>query len=461
MSYGKQGLHYGSQAKEIIMNVWNYFRRERDAPPGDEESQFGSRRANAAQKTLEATGVKSRSTLYKIEREGFVKPKKRGPKRRHAVEDIDDFDRGAIRQTISEMYKSKQWPTVDSILQQVKANIGFTGSKTTFIRLLKDMGYEFKKRSTRSHLKERPDIVAKRYEYLIKIKQIRQLTDCTVVYLDETFLHQNHVKSKCWMLGEEGGLNVPTEKGNRIIILHAGSKHGFIPGAELIFQSKTKSSDYHDEMNGEAFVEWFTNQLLPNIPQNSCIVMDNASYHSMLQQKIPTMSSRKAEMQQWLTSIYDIGWDPSMIKPQLYHLIKLHKPNCMRHVIDELARKHRHQILRLPPYHAELNPIELIWAQAKGDVAQSNTTFKMTDVMELLKNALAKITPERWAAVENHVIELENKLYEDEVKIDTTVPEDDLNTFHFYIDDSDSSSGSDSESDDEEQYFGAVTSSEK
>ena len=100
------------------------------------------------------------------------------------------------------------------------------------------------------------------------------------------------------MLRDEGGFNVPTGKGNRIIILHAGSKHGFVPGAELVFQSKTKSTDYHDEMNGEAFLDWFNTQLLPNIPANSCIVMDNAPYHSMRAEKIPTMKSLKSEMQE-------------------------------------------------------------------------------------------------------------------------------------------------------------------
>jgi len=60
-----------------------------------------------------------------------------------------------------------------------------------------------------------------------------------------------------------------------------------------------------------------------------------------------------------------------MIKPQLYALIKEHKPRCTKMVIDELAREQGHHVLRLPPYHCKLNPIELIWGQAKGDVAEN------------------------------------------------------------------------------------------
>ena len=41
----------------------------------------------------------------------------------------------------------------------------------------------------------------------------------------------------------------------------------------------------------------------------------------------------------------------------------------MKYVVDELALKRGITVLRLPPYHCELNPIELVWAQVKGEVA--------------------------------------------------------------------------------------------
>ena len=54
-----------------------------------------------------------------------------------------------------------------------------------------------------------------------------------------------------------GGWKHPSGKGQRLIILHTGSTDGWVPGVELVFQSKTKSSDYHDEMNSLHFLEWF------------------------------------------------------------------------------------------------------------------------------------------------------------------------------------------------------------
>jgi hypothetical protein len=50
--------------------------------------------------------------------------------------------------------------------------------------------------------------------------------------------------------------------------------------------------------------------------------------------------------------------------------------------------------------HCELNPIELIWAQVKGFVAENNTTFRLKDVKELLYGGFGKNTKEVWAKAE-------------------------------------------------------------
>ena len=55
-------------------------------------------------------------------------------------------------------------------------------------------------------------------------------------------------------------------------------------------------------MTSEHFEEWINDILIPKLEPNSIIVMDNASYHSRRLQKIPTKSSTKQEMKDWLTS---------------------------------------------------------------------------------------------------------------------------------------------------------------
>ena len=67
----------------------------------------------------------------------------------------------------------------------------------------------------------------------------------------------------------KGGWKVPSGKGQRLILVQAGGVEGWVDGANLVFKSKTNSADYHDEMNTEHYMEWFTQQLLPNLPPNS------------------------------------------------------------------------------------------------------------------------------------------------------------------------------------------------
>ena len=77
-----------------------------------------------------------------------------------------------------------------------------------------------------------------------------------VVFIDETWITTHHTKDREWQ-SKDGtqGRHVPSSKGQRLIISHAGSKNqGFIEGAKLIFQSKsTDNRDDHGEMNSDIF----------------------------------------------------------------------------------------------------------------------------------------------------------------------------------------------------------------
>ena len=119
-------------------------------------------------------------------------------------------------------------------------------------------------------------------------------------------------------------------------------------------------------MNHDTFRKWFEEQFLPNIPARSLIIMDNASYHSKISNKAPTYSRRKNEIIDWLSE-NNIAHDPSLTKSELMEICKCHKEK-QKYVIDEIANVHGHKILRLPPYHCEFNPIELIWGQVKREV---------------------------------------------------------------------------------------------
>ena len=67
--------------------------------------------------------------------------------------------------------------------------------------------------------------------------------------------------------------------------------------------------------------EWFREKLLPNIPPNSLIAMDNASYHSRIGEVLPKASWTKSKMYEWLV-YYNVTFSPHMTKKQLFPIIQ-------------------------------------------------------------------------------------------------------------------------------------------
>jgi transposase len=143
-------------------------------------------------------------------------------------------------------------------------------------------------------------------------------------------------------------------------------------------------------MNGELFEKWFNEELIPRLPPRAVIVMDNAS--SVQVEKFPTSSTTKVNMQKWLTD-HAISWEQNMNKPVLCNIIKQHKDKFKKFRIDALAEESGFNVLRLPPYHCDINPIEQIWSQIKRYVTAENTTFKIQDVERLTNEAITKVTP--------------------------------------------------------------------
>ena len=82
---------------------------------------------------------------------------------------------------------------------------------------------------------------------------------------------------------------------------------------------------------------------------------------------------------------------------------------------DKIANLHGHEVLRTPVRHCELNPIELIWAQVKGFVAENNTTFRLKDVKELVYGGFGRITKEVWAKARRPCIKNRKGVWEREL----------------------------------------------
>jgi transposase len=78
-----------------------------------------------------------------------------------------------------------------------------------------------------------------------------------------------------------------------------------------------------------------------------------------------------------------------MPKKDLMHIVDSERSKYDGYKIDDMAKAMGHSVLRLPPYHCDLNPVELIWAQIKHNVSVNNTQFKNNFMDKLIHEKLA------------------------------------------------------------------------
>jgi len=258
---------------------------------------------------------------------------------------------------------------------------------------------------------ERNDIVAMRVKFLRKMHDLKQNNDTRpVIYLGETWADQIHSRGTILQNSENSkGLKVPTGKGSRIIICHAGSSaFGFVRGAKLIIRCKSEANiDHHTQMNSTIFKKWFI-EMMQNLDEPCVIVMDNCPYHSVLVQNYPKSNDNKATFQKWLTE-NGVEFASFETLSELRERVKLLKSKNKRYELDDIALQMGHEVIRLPPYHRQYNPIELIWAQVKGEIANENNSFKSTDLENLVNIAIESITVDNWKRCVDHCERLQNE----------------------------------------------------
>ena len=137
--------------------------------------------------------------------------------------------------------------------------------------------------------------------------------------------------------------------------------------------------DYHDSMDGESYRCYFEKSICQNIPKHSVIVIDNAPYHSKNTENYPTSKCRKQQFVDWLTE-KNITFPDKALRAELWTLVKSEREKFPAKVMETVAKEYGHEILRLPPYHCELNPIELAWAAEKNYVAGENKDMSIDSV---------------------------------------------------------------------------------
>jgi hypothetical protein len=139
-------------------------------------------------------------------------------------------------------------------------------------------------------------------------------------------------------------------------------------------------------MTRKIFAKWLNEKLIPNLPLHCVVVLDNAPYHTIWDDKYQTKSSTKSVMTSLLQR-HNIQISQNMPRAVLFDLYQKNKPAEPIYRADLILGQTGHECEH-GPHHADLNPIELIWTNMKGKVAAKNLTFKFKDVQDLVDNAI-------------------------------------------------------------------------
>lgn len=414
--YHIRGKPLSSEEKQIVVSAKQYFDRNR--------SEFGSL-DSAAQMTADALGI-GLATVNRVMASYRKDPDsiKNSPQLRGRPSySVDVTHQEAVRSYIRNANLEGRHITLESIRSFLN-EISSTEESfhiSTLARTLDRWGFEFGKGIRSQYLKEKDHIVLARQNYLRKMRRNRivrsEKTRRPEVYLDESYVNKNHSNDFIWYSNEDGPwIQKPTGKGERLIIINAVTKDGWVPDAKVVFKSTRKTGDYHGQMNWNLFQKWFSEKLLPNIPGNSIIVMDNAAYHNILAEcSAPTPTCSKEKIFNWL-EYNNIPCKDDCLKIELVEILKKFAPEPT-YAIDMIANEYGHTVIRTPPYHPELQPIEICWGILKNEIAR-NCDFTMDNLMLQLENAFRKITAKTCQKIIKKIRSVEDNFWEDDAKLD-------------------------------------------
>lgn len=403
------------EEKHLLVSVKHYFDRNK--------SDFGSQESSA-QMTADALGlglatVNRVMAAYRKDPQSLNAPPQ--PRGRPAYA-IAGSHQEAVRAYIRQANLQGSHITLEDIkglLAERAPSESF--HVATLARALDRWGFEFGKGTRTQHLKEKDYVVVARQRYLRTLRRNRCSKSGALmrpeVYLDESYINKNHSNDFVWYSSDDGPwIQKPSGKGERLIIMDAITDQGWVEGARVVFKSTRKTGDYHGQMNGELFQQWFGEHLLPHLPEPALIVMDNASYHNILAaHSAPTPVCSKAKIRTWLEA-NGMPCRDDCLKVELVEMLNKLAP-APSYVIDELAAQSGHEVLRTPPYHPELQPIETCWAVLKNEVAR-HCDFTMDNLKQQLERAFDKITAQTCQGIIKKVRTIEDRFWQEDALMD-------------------------------------------
>jgi len=419
----------------LARHVISTFDEEKDIG----ELHFGLNRPR--DRAADALGI-ALTSVSKLLRDGTQLLSPGGSEKRERGMCMDEEDASVIRPALVSLVLDKSAISLDTILARIKRDHSdWKWSRTTLYRALANrcgISFSARKNNYYKRLRENPANVQRRAQYL-KHLFMYEAQNREFIFLDQTWMNKNMMATRCWTDGTvDCEPDAPPGKGARWIVIGAGGRSGWIRDSFVMWKGNIKSEDYHHEMDGEIFEDWFNRRLLPNVPPNACIILDRAPYHTLLtpESKGARTNWTREQIANWLVTHNAKDDDGQTLTPQmlledprvppkgsggrasrgwpkqeLYSLACELKPKP-RYLFHEWVKSYNEAhgtnitALLLPVAHPILNPIEMMWGQIKRFVRSRNRPGDPEQSMETLKSLVLEKRDaqggEQWQASFRH-----------------------------------------------------------
>ena len=419
----RSGAPLTENEKLMIINIYNYFSGA-NSIENDHQTLTLRKRVAKVLGVAERT-VESVVADWNKHNDGtFTPPKILGRPKFQPDENVAEL----LRTKILKANKTAEQLSTP-VLCQFLSEQGYTFSKWQLLRLLHHLGYYYGQGERRNLLHESPNNIAFRCRYLrfrfANLEGKNNIPRRPEVFLDESYCHLHHISRNTWV-PHQGVVLTPGHGPlvvifGAIVIFRNGSSNKLygelVPNSVHIWDPAIKPPsnrgrkrnyaeewndipdvvkdanivpnqiDYHGNFNAEIFESLFSTlcKTLHEKYGPVDIHMDGASYHKRRTENIPTSSTKKNEIVDWLTA-HNISFSSELRRPELYELVQMNKEKIPFSCV-EIAKQYNHQVFFTPPYHCELQPIEGIWAVVKGEVASLGPHTNLLSIRNTLLNA--------------------------------------------------------------------------
>jgi transposase len=330
----------------------------------------------------------------------------------------------------------------------LRFELGIDVSQRTMLRWLHELGYIYGHKRFVGAVKPACRFARMRSfirQYAVALRA-QQDGEAVVVDTDESYVLSRHCGHMLWYSPSSATQNEvqgDDSGGLRLMIVHALTRDGMletpgavatnllterVPTAELIFETLGADSiDYHSAMDGDRFLLWLRNRLLPAFEarypgKRMYLVLDNATYHHIHGDDWITPSQMSVTecvsfLQHHRVNSITVERDgvrctfaaatfgqrdkkkaPAPTRPELQAAVRSHlesHPELNRTEVEKLMTAAGHTLVYTPPFAPEVQPIELAWALAKQLVARQATTNRSIETTrEQAEAALSSITTE-------------------------------------------------------------------